>query len=147
MATFTVDADRHVHELHRELRAGTWTPGGVLSPRLDGRFSAQSFACIAGRGLELKHPEAEPRHSSKAQRYLGYRINRRGLVPGPRMRDRLHGNLRRAAEAPETLRACVAATRSAWMFPRVEAAIPGLSTPGDKMVVLRGLTANPKKVK
>jgi RNA-directed DNA polymerase len=80
VATFAVDADRHVHRLAAQLLDGSWTPGGyrliriadpkrrlvaaapvrdrvvhhalhrVLAPLLNRRFIDASFACLAGRG-------------------------------------------------------------------------------------------------
>ena len=81
VATFGIDADRHVHHLASALAAHRWRPGGytllritdpkrrliarapvadrvvhhaihrALSPHIDRRFIEHSYACIDGRGL------------------------------------------------------------------------------------------------
>ncbi|MCB9761272.1 MAG: hypothetical protein H6739_15630 [Alphaproteobacteria bacterium] len=66
------------------------------------------------RSFHLKHPDARPLRTDRWYSYLGYRVSRRGLRPGPKMLGRVSRNVE--AKEPEALRASVAAMAAAWTW-------------------------------
>lgn len=69
------------------------------------------------RGLELKVRDARPKRCDRAVTFLGYRVSRLAIRPGPKIVGRLPGLVRaKLGVRDEALHATLVSLRGAWMF-------------------------------
>jgi RNA-directed DNA polymerase len=86
-------------------------PGALRAARDDlARWLAQE------RGLALKEPDAKPSRCDRAQRYLGYKLTRRGVQIGPTVRQRVWALVSKHKAAPAALEHALTSLRGCWMF-------------------------------
>lgn len=110
------------HQAQRSLRVPAWQRymddlslfGDDPRQLMDLRDAISAWLAVH-RGLRLKDEKAEPRSTRAPSIYLGYRVSREGLCPGPRARGRITAHVR-AAATPAQLQATITATAAMWMF-------------------------------